>query len=78
MPSNQILALPDVDGMKTVWVVEPYPDGTCRVYSVTTRADGGAQVGEPFWHWTTMVLDGHPAYDVPEPDEEYGRRDAES
>jgi hypothetical protein len=52
--------------MKTVWVVEPYPDGTCRVYSVTTKADGSFHVGEPFWHWTTMVLDGHPAYEVPE------------
>jgi hypothetical protein len=52
----------DVRHMKTLWVVEPYDDGTCRVYRVTTRTDGSCEVGEPFWHWTTMVLDGHPAY----------------
>lgn len=40
-------------------MLEPYHDGTCRVYSVTTKADGSFYVGEPFWHWTAMVLDGH-------------------
>jgi hypothetical protein len=39
------------------------------VYSVTTKADGSFHVGEPFWHWTAMVLDGHPAYDLPEPED---------
>lgn len=59
----------DVKVMKTVWVVEPYPDGTCRVYRVTTRNDGSFEVGEPTWHWTDMMLDGDPAYDVAESDE---------
>jgi hypothetical protein len=55
--------------MKTVWVLEPFEDGTCRIYSVTTRADGTFGVGEPVWHWTSMVLYGDPAYDVAEPGE---------
>lgn len=56
--------------MKTVWVLEPFPDGTCRIYRVTTHADGSFEVGEPFWHWTSMVPDGDPAYDVAEPGED--------
>jgi hypothetical protein len=42
--------------MRTVWVVEPREDGTCRCYRVTTFDDGSFEIGEPFVHWTSMVL----------------------
>lgn len=52
-----------------VWrccVIEPFPDGTCRVYEVRTLEDESFSVSEPTWHWTNIVLFGESAHE-PEP-----------